>query len=110
MILTQSLRQEDELDGRRTAVVSETVVENVRVIAVGTSFQPQQDNTSKSARARTVTVEVDPRAAEAVTVAARLGTLSMALRSFALDDPAKANGQDAASVVAWDADRLETRP
>lgn len=110
MILTQNIRQENELDGRRASVVSETVVENVRVIAVGTSFQPQRDDQAKPARARTVTVEVDPRAAEAVTVAAQLGTLSMALRSFALDDRNDAANQETGSVVAWDADRLEARP
>lgn len=109
MILTQSLRK-DELSGRENAVVSETVVEKVRVIAVGTSFQPQHDDKARPARARTVTVEVDPRAAEAVTVAARLGTLSMALRSFALDDREDAINEEAASVVAWDADRASARP
>jgi len=111
MILTQRLQQDSELDGRKSAVVSETVVENVRVIAVGTSFQPQRDDNSKPARARTVTVEVDPRAAEAVTVAAQLGTLSMALRSFAVDDRnSVAEADPAGSVVAWDADRDEARP
>jgi len=112
IILTQTLRQDQEIDGRRNAVVSETVVEKARVIAVGSSFQPQRDDNAKPARARTVTLEVDPRAAEAVTVAARLGTLSMSLRSFAVDDR---NGladkeQGAASVVAWDVDRSEARP
>lgn len=110
LILTQSLR-DNELDNRQTIVVSETVVERARVIAVGTSFQPQQD-TSKPARARTVTLEVDPRAAEAVTVASRLGTLSMSLRSFAVEDRNDMAGPDTeyASVVAWDADRDKARP
>lgn len=109
MILTQNLRRDNELEGRSTAVVSETVVENVRVIAVGTSFQPQRDESKAATRARTVTVEVSPRAAEAVTVAARLGTLSMALRSFAVEDRNERLAMEAgqASVVAWDTDRHE---
>src|SRR5690554_3126122 len=112
MILTQNLRQHDELNGRQNVVVSETVVEKARVIAVGSSFQLARDNTSKPARARTVTLEVDPRAAEAVTVAAQLGTLSMSLRSFAVDDRNDLSDteQGAASVVAWDADRAGARP
>jgi len=105
MILIQQARKNDELDSDRArSVVSETVVENVRVIAVGSVFQHQPaspDNTKTSTPARTVTIEVTPRAAEAVTVASRLGTLSMALRSFAITDPKKALNDPTGSVVAW---------
>jgi len=106
MILTQSLTRGDgERRGQRQ-VVSETVVEHARIIAVGSSFQRQSDG-NQPIRARTVTIEVAPRAAEAVTVAAQLGSLSMALRSFATDDrtavPEGAAGGDAA-VVAWEAE------
>src|SRR5690606_6151622 len=50
-----------------------------------------------------VTLEVSPRAAEAVAVAARLGTLSLALRSFvhANRTPDGAR-QDGALVTAWE--------
>ncbi len=68
-------------------VETETIAERVRVLAVGTAFKrPKDDETKPStanARARTVTFEVTPRSAEAVTVAAHLGSLSLALRSFA---------------------------
>ena len=71
-------------------VETETVVERVRVLAVGSAFKrPKDDDTQKSAantRARTVTFEVTPRSAEVVTVAAHLGSLSLALRSFATRD------------------------
>jgi pilus assembly protein CpaB len=92
MILTQNIQRTGE--GRNMkSVVSETVVQKVRVIAVGSSFTPpREDKITAPARARTVTVEVNPRTAESVTVAAQLGTLSLALRSFAIDNP-----QDAAS-------------
>ena len=109
MILTQKLSHDDD-DGRKNAVVSETLVENVRVIAVGTSFQPQHETALTKARARTVTLEVDPRAAEAVTVAAQLGTLSMALRSFAINDRDAASPAQVGTVVAWESNRHHSQP
>lgn len=116
IILTQKLNQQENNHNSNTRqVVSETVVERVRIIAVGSSIQRQTEDNGKANRARTVTVEVAPRAAEAVTVAAQLGNLSMALRSFALKDRDAADQDDAlnatASVVAWDSTRgNESRP
>jgi pilus assembly protein CpaB len=87
MILTQKIQRDN-----RRATVSETVVENVRVIAVGSTFSPPREaNTGANPngavnRARTITAEVSPQVAEAVTVASHLGTLSLALRSFATTD------------------------
>lgn len=106
MILTQHKRSNDDIDSERSrSVVSETVVEKVRVIAVGSVFQRQADDkdTRKNAAAvRTVTLEVTARAAEAVTVASRLGTLSLALRSFAVADRNAPADERQESVVAWD--------
>lgn len=108
MILTQQIINRDDVSTLDRQIVSETVVERARIIAVGSSFQRESDG-SKATRARTVTVEVQPRAAEAVTVAAELGTLSLALRSFATTD----RGPDAAMaeetgalVVAWRGNNL----
>ncbi|KAA8999448.1 Flp pilus assembly protein CpaB [Affinibrenneria salicis] len=116
IILTQRMRQEENNHNRDTRlVVSETVVERARIIAVGSSIQRQTEESGKANRARTVTIEVAPRAAEAVTVAAQLGNLSMALRSFAREDREEGNHDAAsgatASVVAWDSARGEaSRP
>ncbi|MCG8710793.1 Flp pilus assembly protein CpaB [Brenneria sp. 4F2] len=117
IILTQKLNQQENNHNSSNTrlVVSETVVERARIIAVGSSIQRQTEENGKTNRARTMTVEVAPRAAEAVTVAAQLGSLSMALRSFALEDRntgAQADEQGAtASVVAWDSTRgSENRP
>ena len=80
-----------EAEAKARSVVSETVVEKARVIAVGSEFLQYQEesaarkDTGRNA-ARTVTLEVQPRAAEAIAVAARLGTITLALRSFALTD------------------------
>ncbi|HEX7685829.1 MAG TPA: Flp pilus assembly protein CpaB [Trinickia sp.] len=79
-------------------VETETIAERVRVLAVGTAFKrPKDDETKPStanARARTVTFEVTPRSAEAVTVAAHLGSLSLALRSFATRDRQAPQAED----------------
>ncbi|SAK63866.1 Flp pilus assembly CpaB [Caballeronia pedi] len=91
LILTQQMdRRTDSPD---LAVSSETVVEHVRVLAVGSEIKRPKntgDATEVVTRARTVTLEVTPRMGEVVAVAARLGSLSLALRSFATDtrDPA----------------------
>ena len=113
MILTQRLeRSGGQARNGLGSVVSETVVQNARVIAVSLSFQMQNSDHFKPARARTVTLEVDPRAAEAVTVAAELGSLSLSLRSFALDrqDGQILDNPTSASVVAWDPNANEARP
>jgi pilus assembly protein CpaB len=69
------------------AVESETVVNRVRVLAVGSIFQrPKADTTDANTRARTVTFEVTPHTAQVVAVASHLGSLSLALRSFATSD------------------------
>ena len=82
LILTQDLA--NKTDSARLSVASETVVDHVRVLAVGSEFtRPKDDTTSDKAHARTVTLEVNPRMAEVVAISARLGTLSLALRSFA---------------------------
>lgn len=83
LLLTQQMdRRTDSAD---LSVSSETVVEHVRVLAVGSEIKrPKDDNTPDlNIHARTVTLEVTPRMGEVVSVAARLGSLSLALRSFA---------------------------
>lgn len=114
MILIQQSRKSDELDRERArSVVSETVVEKVRVIAVGSVFQQQSEGNEgrkNASPARTVTIEVSPRAAEAVTVASRLGTLSMALRSFAVTDRNAPRDEKTESVVAWENTQKKSAP
>lgn len=106
MILTQNVQR-----GGQRATVSETVVENVRIIAVGSMFTPPRD--AKGAgnvnRARTITAEVSPQVAEAVTVASHLGTLSLALRSFATTDRNEPSAGGAV-VVARSAGAKENQP
>ncbi|MGI4859189.1 MAG: Flp pilus assembly protein CpaB [Janthinobacterium lividum] len=83
LLLTQQLDLKTETPGR--SVASETVVEHVRVLASGSEIlRPKNgDGPDIHQRARTVTLEVTPRMSEVIAVAARLGSLSLALRSFA---------------------------
>ncbi|MFM0349841.1 Flp pilus assembly protein CpaB [Paraburkholderia sp. RL17-347-BIC-D] len=84
LLLTQQMDRRTDLPD--LAVSSETVVEHVRVLAVGSEIKrPKNSDAPETVgnRARTVTLEVTPRMGEVVSVAARLGSLSLALRSFA---------------------------
>ncbi|TDR80249.1 Flp pilus assembly protein CpaB [Paludibacterium purpuratum] len=82
LLLTQNLRDEKS---PAHSVVAETIATDLRVIAVGSSFQRPKEGDSQQAnlQARTITFEVTPIAAQAVTVASHLGDLSLALKSFA---------------------------
>jgi pilus assembly protein CpaB len=75
-------REEDRSDERPANVFySETLLTNVRVLAIGQSVET--DNESVSLHADTATVEVTPAEAEALTLAQRTGQLTLSLRSFA---------------------------
>ncbi|MEC5409219.1 Flp pilus assembly protein CpaB [Paraburkholderia sp. MPAMCS5] len=88
VLLTRQLGdsgREQQNDPR--AVESETVVNRVRVLAVGSIFQrPKSEAPDANTRARTVTFEVTAHTAQVVAVASHLGSLSLALRSFATSD------------------------
>lgn len=99
IILTQDLRGRSSNPGANS-VVSETIVQNARVIAVGSRLQTVEGESNRGDnRIRTVTFQVAPGAAEVIAIANRLGTLSLALRSFAIVD--RQNNADTATVSAW---------
>ncbi|HYI71148.1 MAG TPA: Flp pilus assembly protein CpaB [Skermanella sp.] len=73
---------DSELRGERN--ISEVIAHAVRVLAVGQEIKGEDD---KNKLAKSITVEVDPRQAEAITLGRSMGTLSLALRSaFTGDD------------------------
>jgi pilus assembly protein CpaB len=75
-------REEDRSDERPSNVFySETLLTNIRVLAIGQSVET--DTESISLHADTATVEVTPAQAEALTLAQRTGPLTLSLRSFA---------------------------
>jgi pilus assembly protein CpaB len=89
VILTQNFKNDNTAEMRNTPVtrrsVSETVVDNLRVLAIDA---PDTKHTAAANPAtgnfgRTVTLEVTPDQVEQINVAAELGKLSVALRSVA---------------------------
>jgi pilus assembly protein CpaB len=77
LILTQTFKNDPPL-ARRS--VGETVVENLRVLAIDTL--ESRPNGAANGFGRTVTLEVTPEQAERVNVATELGKLSLTLRSI----------------------------
>jgi pilus assembly protein CpaB len=77
VILTQTFKNDPAL-ARRS--VSETVVENLRVLAI--DAPDTKPSAGGSSFGRTVTLEVTPEQAERVNVAAELGKLSLTLRNI----------------------------
>lgn len=81
--------------------VSETVLSNIRVVAID---QTVNDQDKKPITGKTATFEVTPKQAEAIEVAKLIGNLSLVLRSAG--DPDKAGVKQVAdeSSYTWDSD------
>ncbi len=61
--------------------VSETLLSNIRVLAIGQAVQER--NGEKVVVGETATLELDPRQVEVISLAQKSGTLSLSLRSLA---------------------------
>ena len=85
VILTQNFKNDSAANAPLThRSVSETVVENLRVLAIDapdTKTVPVAANPANGNFGRTVTLEVSAEQAEQINVAAELGKLSLTLRS-----------------------------
>ena len=68
---------------RNLRSASETVLTNVRVLAVGQTINDQK---GKPIVAKTATLEVTPKQVEIVAVAVQLGKLSLSLRALAMSE------------------------
>lgn len=94
LILTHTIRTDEASRvGQRRASV--TIVKNARVLALDQNTNDQ--NTAQPKVAKVVTMEVDPKQAEVVTLALQLGTLSLSLRSLAED-----TGKGAAHLIGFE--------
>ena len=91
IILTQTLEDQAMPAGRRT--FGETVLRDVRVIAVDQQLARGASPDGVPPGSRTVTLETSPAAAERIAVAVRLGRIALSVR------PAS-NGEAAEDVVA----------
>ncbi|HLN24712.1 MAG TPA: Flp pilus assembly protein CpaB [Patescibacteria group bacterium] len=110
VILSQHLNGNSD-GGATRNVIGETVLTNVRVIAVGRQFTlaPVDAKAGGANTARTVTFEVDSEQAEVVVVAGQLGELTLALRSLASENGniRETDSQGGAHVVPVSAENLE---
>ena len=77
-----------------TRQVSETVMRNVRILAVD---RRTNDQTNQPALGKTVTIEVTPKIAEKISVLRRVGQISLSLRSLA-----RAEGESADALSQED--------
>jgi pilus assembly protein CpaB len=100
LILTQTLGSADGMNTRR---VSETVLRDIRIIAMGTETSDAVGQDKNHEKAKTATFEVDPRVAEKITLLSELGKLSLSLRSLA-SEHAEAPATDEEQSYTWDLD------
>lgn len=100
VILTHGIVKETEAEGDSGARrASETILTDVRIVAMDQSTNDQQQEASVR---RTATLEVSPKGAEIIAVASELGHLSLSLRSLAREeDPRKST----ASKTVFKAER-----
>jgi pilus assembly protein CpaB len=67
--------------------VSETVLSNVRVLAINQTYRQEQEGDNVTvAEGKTATLELDPRQSEVIAQIESVGELSLALRSIAEND------------------------
>ena len=101
LILTQTIGGDDV-----TRRVSETVLSDIRVIAMGVATDDDPAEGEANEKARTATLEVTPRQAEEVTLITELGKLSLSLRSLALveDEGGQPTEFDGIPTYTWDSD------
>jgi len=67
--------------GNKDDKVSETILRNIRVLAIGQTLEQQGDD--KFATGKTATLELTPRQTEILALAQSLGEISLSLRSLA---------------------------
>jgi pilus assembly protein CpaB len=79
-------RKIDDGTSKKSAA-SETVLTNVRVLAIDQTFRPKGEEDKEYVVAdKTATLELDPRQAEVISMAQDVGQLSLALRSIREND------------------------
>ncbi len=72
--------RQDSVPGRE-AYIAETILHNIRVLAIGQTVQERGGE--KVVTGETATLELDPRQVETISHAQRTGTIALALRSLA---------------------------
>ncbi len=80
VILTVNLRAEDENGKNRERFFSETLIGDIRVLAIDQAVENAEGEVSV---AKTATLEVTPKQAEKIAIALEMGNLSLSLHSIA---------------------------
>lgn len=101
LILTQTLAAADGATIRR---VSETVLRDIRIIAMGAEISDEVSEERNHESAKTATFEVDPRVAEKVALISELGKLSLSLRSLANEHAEALPADEEEQSYTWDLD------
>lgn len=101
LILTQSVSPNGGSDSARR--VSETILEDLRIIAMGRRLHTDPEDDLGSKNVRTATLEVSPEGAEVVALVTELGKLSLSLRSIAGASASSSVGA-ARRAATWDSD------
>jgi pilus assembly protein CpaB len=87
--------------GQSTETTTETLLRNVRVLAIGTQVKEEDGKTTIIAG--NATLELDPRQVEVVTLAQRTGKLSLALRALVDNNkkeaPAEVRANDGLTII-----------
>lgn len=96
VLLTRHDKAAEKISGGTDKIVSDTILRNVRVLAVDQAVEEKSGQ--KVALAKTVTLQVAPAQAEALAQARMQGTLSLVLRS--LTDSPNANIEGETERVA----------
>jgi len=99
VILTQSIQLDSESGNKKPRKASETILTNVRVLAVD---QRTDDQKPEAKVAKTATLEVTPKQAEKLALVADLGKISLSLRSLSSDNESQTD--EAGSSYTWDSD------
>jgi pilus assembly protein CpaB len=82
-------RKVDDDSSSQKAALSETVIRNVRILAIDQTFRQEGEGDQVVVAKKTATLELNPEQAEIVSMAESWGQLSLALRSIAENDGRK---------------------
>jgi len=105
LVGTFRVPEDNKNSGGMNRFASETVLSNVRVLAVD---QRVDDQNKEVVVAKTATLEVTPKQAEVIALVAELGKFSLSLRSLAQSNEPVSSGKDPS--VTWDNEAARMLP
>jgi pilus assembly protein CpaB len=115
VILSREAQVETESGNTEREIISETVLENVRTLAIDQTVNDPAagaggETQTSSLIGKTATLELTPAQAQALSRAIASGTLSLALRSLERKEDPDFAAREAAAAEALEAERSKTKP